>query len=313
MKSKFMLISVMLISMLQHSFYAATIYANDGTEIKSNTTICANDTYYYQSGDNGIYEGDIISTNSRMLLSTVTAKDGVLELAFPTSVENISVNVYNYGEKGKQLVDMYDFTVTDCGYEETANELKETTPKVDIEQIDSGLRLTYSAEDDYELYYNEVDAEDDAKFTKVRFKEGSATVPLTESIVQLTEVYTNDEGKEVTRYFEIENSESLVIRKLSNLDLTIIEPLDYIDMNILFRIVVALIFLVILYLINIKLVKKYKAKKNYRKKLKAYRLKKKEADKIKQQKIQQEKRKRYEMQKAKKEDQKRRANLEIRK
>ncbi len=312
MKSKFMLISVMLISMLQHSFYAATIYANDDTEIKTNSTLCANDTYYYESGDNGIYEGDIISTNSRILLDTTTARDGVLELMFPSNIENVSVNIYNYGDTGKQLVDIYDFTITDCNYEQVAPDFKETKPKVTIEQSGSNLLLSNS-DDNYDLYYNEVDADDDGKFTKVKFKDGDAVITPTENIIQLTEVYTNDEGKEVTRYFEIEIGENVVVRKLSNLDLTIIEPLDYIDISILLRIIFGLIVLIILYLINIKLMKKYKAKKMYRKKLKKYRIKKREAEMQKQQRLQEEKRKRYELQKAKKEDQQRRANLEIRK
>ncbi len=312
MKSKFMLISVMLISMLQHSFYAATIYANDGTEIKTNSTICANDTYYYESGDNGIYEGEIISSNSRILLDTATARDGVLELMFPSNIENISVNINNYGETGRQLVDIYDFTITDCGYEQVVTDFKETKPKVTIEQ--SGTNLAFSNSDDnYNLYYNEVDANDDGKFTKVKFKGGEATITPTESIIQLTEVYTNADGEEVTRYFEIEIGENIVVRKLSNLELTIIEPLDYIDISILLRIILGLIVLIILFLINIQLMKKYKAKKVYRKKLKMYRIKKREAEIQKQQRLQAEKRKRYELQKAKKEDQKRRANLEIRK
>lgn len=312
MKSKFMLISVMLISMLQHSFYAATIYANDGTEIKTNSTLCANDTYYYESGDSGIYEGDIISTNSRILLDTTTARDGVLELMFPSNIENVSVNIYNYGETGKHLVDIYDFTITDCNYEQVAPDFKETKPKVTIEQSGSNLLLSNS-DDNYNLYYNEVDAADDGKFTKVKFKDGDAVITPTENIIQLTEVYTNDEGKEVTRYFEIEIGENVVVRKLSNLDLTIIEPLDYIDISILLRIVFGLIVLIILYLINIKLMKKYKAKKMYRKKLKSI-VSKREKQRCKSNKDYKKKNASVtNYKKQKKEDQQRRANLEIRK
>lgn len=313
MRSKLMLSTIGLLLCSGINLSAATIFASDGSTVESDANICANDSYYYQTDNKNMYEADVISANSKVLLSTVNASNGEIEMSFPTNVENLSVYVFEYTDTGKELSDQFDFSISDCGYESIVEDYKTTAPKVGIEKRDSGLGLTAPDLENYKLYINQVEANDDGNSKQVKFKDGKADLTLESDIIQITEEYTNDEGKDKELFFELDLSNDIIIRRLSNLDLSVIAPMDYIDKKILIRIIGGLIALVILYLINIMFVKKYRAKKEYKRKYKE--LKAKHREQVKQKKLAEDnaKKEKYKQLKQKKLDKEHRANLEIRK
>lgn len=313
MRSKLMLITTAFILMLQLDVQAATIYASDGSQIADNSNICAYDSYYYEADSSEMLEASIVSTDTRMLLQTVHANDGEIEFVFPSNVSDLSIYVYSFEDNGKQLVDEYELKVSDCGYEETVDKYSTTNPQTKISVDGTTISFTKPELDDYHLYYNQVEENDDGKARELKFKDSVGSVELVSDYFQITEEYTNKDGKEVARYYEINLTDDPIIRKMKKLDLSIIEPMQYIDRVVLIRLFFGLIVLVILYLININLMKTYKAKKEYRRKLKVLKQKRREQIYRQRQEQELEKKKKYAQQKRKQAEQKQRANLEIRK
>lgn len=313
MKSKLMLSTAALLLATTVSVNASTIYANDGSEVKSNANICANDSYWYQTDSTDMVEADIVDTSSRMLLSTAAAENGEVELSFPSNADDLSVYVYNYTDKGRELTDQFNFKVSDCGYETTVEDYKSVAPKVVVEKTDTGVTLTTPDLQDYQLYVNQIEANDDGKSKKVKFKDGKADLTLESDVIQVTEEYTNDKGNVKEQFYEVDLSDDIIVRKLANLDLSIIKPMDYIDRTVLIRVVVGLIVLVILYLVKISLSKVYRSKKEYKRRYKEIQAKHREQAKQKHLAEQEAKRARYEQLKQRKIDSEHRANLEIRK
>lgn len=313
MKSKLMLSNIALLLATTVSVNAATIYANDGSEVKTNANICANDSYWYQTDSTNMVEADIVDTSSRMLLSTATAENGEIELSFPSNAEELSVYIYDYTDKGRELTDQFEFKVSDCGYETIVEDYKSIVPKVTVEKNDTAVTLIAPDLQDYQLYVNQIEVNDDGKSKKVKFKNGQADLALESDVIQITEEYTNDKGEVKEQFYEIDLSNDIIVRKLSNLELSIIKPMDYIDRSLLIRVIAGLIALVILCLIKISLTKTYRSKKEYKRQYKENQVKKRQQAKQKHLAKQEAKRARQEQLKQRKIDSEHRANLEIRK
>lgn len=308
-----MLLSIGLLLIVSKDLNAATVYASNGTPVESDSNICANDIYYYQTDSNGMYEADIVSTDSRLLVGTSNSTNGEIEFSFPIDAGDLTVYVYDYNGSDRKLVDTIKFTISDCGYEVINDEYKKLTLKTTISKTDLGYQFTQPDLEDYNLYLNQLELDDDGVSKKVKFKDGIANAAITEDKIQLTESYINDKGNEVDQYFEIDLTNDIIIRKISSLDLTVIEPMQYIDRHLLVRMLIGMIVLIILYLINIVLVKQYKAKKAYKRKYKLYQQKRREAALKKRQEEELRKKRKQQMIKQKKLESERRANLEIRK
>ncbi|WOO87238.1 hypothetical protein RZE82_08980 [Mollicutes bacterium LVI A0039] len=313
MKSKLILVTTMLVLFVQLDFEAATVYTSDGTELDSNSTVCAYDDYYYNTQSSEMFEAEIVDSNSKVLLSTVNAKNGEIKFTFPTNFENLIAYVYTYADGNPQLVEKFEFVVTDCGYEPTVDDYEIIAPQTTFSKSDLGVAFTEPVAKNYKLYINQVEENDDGKSMPVRFDNGVADIELTTDIIQIIEEYTNDSGKKVTKYFEINKEPDIVIRNLSDLDLQVIAPMDYIDKKVLIRILVGLITIIILYLVNMITVKKYRAKREYNRKLKAYKDKRR-AQLVKERQIEEFQRKQnIDKIRMVEQDRARRTNLEIRK
>lgn len=313
MKSKLMLISIGLLLLVSKDFSAATVYASNGTIVENDANICANDSYYYETDSNGMYEADIVSTESRQLLSTSNSLNGEIEFSFPANAGNLTVYVYQYEGNVRTLVDTFKFKISDCGYEVVVDDYKPLSIQTTITKSDIGYQFTKPDLEDYNLYINELEPDDNGTSKKVKFKDGIADLPISTDIIQLTESYINADGKEIEQYFEADLSSDPVIRKISSIQLTVIEPMQYLDRHVLIRIFLGLILLVILYLTNIMLVKQYRAKKEYKRKYALYQQKRREQAREKQQEEQLRKQRKQQIIKQKKLESERRANLEIRK
>ncbi len=313
MRSKILLITTVFLFMLQLDIKAATIYASDGSEITNNSSICANDSYYYQVDNNSMYEGEVVSTSNKMLLDTFYASNGEIEFIFPANVENLSVYIYEYSNSERQLIDKVEFSISDCGYEVVKDDYKFSAPQTKITLGNDSVIFSEPDVEDYKLYINQLEVDDDGKSNHVKFKEGVATIALDSDVVQLTEEFKNDKNENVTKYYEVDLSDEIIIRRLSELELTVIEPLEYIDVPLLIRTLLGLIVLVVLYLVNILLVKELRAKKEYKRKLK--KLKERRRRKIQEAKRQELelKRRQQAARNKEKQERERRANLEIRK
>lgn len=313
MRSKILLITTVFLFMLQLNIKAATIYASDGSEISNNSNICANDTYYYQVDSASMYEAEVIATSNNMLLDTFYSSNSVLEFVFPANVEDLSVYIFEYTNSDRKLVDKVEFSISDCGYEVITEDYKFNVPQTDITVDNNSIIFSEPTAEDYKLYINQLEVDDDGKSSHVKFKDGVSSIPLDSDVVQLTEEFKNNDGDDVTKYYEVDLSDGIIIRRLSNLELTIIEPLEYIDVPLLIRTLLGLIILVVLYLVNILLVKQLRAKKEYKLKLK--KIKERRRQKVKEAKKAELELKRQKQIARNKERQEseRRANLEIRK
>ncbi len=313
MRSKLMLMTTVFLLMLQLDFQAATIYASDGTVIDSNTSICANDIYTYETESSDMFEAEVVSTADNMLQTTFNASNGAFEFVFPANVEKLSVYIYDYSEEGRNLVDRYDFTVNDCGYESLVEDYKVSAPQVKLSKSELGIEFTEPTVDNYKLYINQVEEDDDQKSKQVKFKDGVADVEVTTDMIQLTETYTNSEGKDIEKFYEVDFTDDVIIRSVKDLELSVIEPMQYIDKNLLVRVLGGFIVLIILYLINLSLTKKYRSKKRYKKRMNEIKEKQRQQAIEKKQEQELEKKRKLAEKKRIKQERERRAKLEIRK
>lgn len=313
MNRKLILIGVLLLVVGSNDFNAATILASNGEEVTKGASICANDSYFYETDGNGMYEADIVDSNSRQLMATSNSANGEIELSFPANAGDLGVYIYEYDGAEKTLADSFEFSVSDCGYEVVTEDYKAIVPQTTMKKTETGYQFTQPELEDYSLYINELEANDDGVSKKVRFKDGIGEVAITTDLIQLTESYINDEGSVTEHYFEIDLRNDGMVRQISNVKLTVIEPLEYIDIDILIRIVVGFIVLIVLYIVNLTYVKKYRAKKNYKKKYKLYQMKKKEEAKQKREEERLEKERKAKELEQQKLESERRANLGIRK
>lgn len=313
MKSKLMLIAAFVMLVGQVDYSAATIFASDGSPIDNSANICANDSYFYQTDSSDMYEAKVVGTDTDMLLTTTHAKNGEIEFLFPANVPNLSVYIYDYKQSDATLVDQFEFKVSDCGYESVTEDYKVTTPKTTISLTDQTLTFTEPDNPNYNLYVNPIEENDNGQSTRLKFHDGIATLEMTTNTVQITEDYTSDSGKEVTRYFELDLGEEPIIRKMDNLKLSVIEPMDYISRPHLIRIIAGFIALVILYIAYIRLRKQYKARKQYIRKAKEIKARQKQKLYEKKQAQDLAQKQKLREQKNAQAERERRQNLEIRK
>ncbi len=310
MRSKLMLMTTVFLLTLQLDFQAATIYASDGTVIDSNTSICANDTYTYETDSNDMFEAEIVSTANNMLQTTLNASNGVIEFEFPANVDKLTAYIYDYTDEGRNLADSYDFTVTDCGYESVVEDYNVAAPLVTFKKSEQTVTFTAPEADNYKLYINQIEENDDQQSKQVKFKDGVADVEVTTDMIQLTETYTDKEGSEIEKFYEVDFTDKQIIRNVKDLQLSVIEPLNYIDVHILLRVLGGLIVLIILYLINLKLLKQYRSKKRYKQRMNEMKAKRREqlVQAKKEQEL--EKKSKIDEKKSKQKESERLANLE---
>lgn len=313
MKSKLMLMSIGVLLLVTQDFSASTVYASDGTTVENDSNICANDSYYYQTDTNGMYEADIVSTDTRQLLATSNSSNGEIEFMFPANAGALNVYVYQYTDSQRSLVDTSQFTISDCGYEVVVDDYETLKMQTTITKTEDGYQFTKPDLDDYNLYINELEPNDDGISKKVKFKNDVADIQVATDVIQLSETFISSKGKQKVQYFEIDLSDQMVIREISNIHLNVIAPMEYLDRKILIRIVLGLIVLVILYLMNTMLVKQYRARKEYKRKYELYQKKQREQRRKEQQEELLRKQRKQQMIKQKKLESERRANLEIRK
>lgn len=293
------------------NFDASELVTVNGEAVGNN--VCANSSYYYTLDSNSMYEADILNSDTGVLQQTINAQNGSFEFVFPANVESLSIYTFEFTDQGKTLVNNFDLTVSDCGYEVITEDYSNPAPKFDVTVDESNITLSESDLEDYKLYINFVEDGDDHKFTRVRFDEGEAIIPIETNTVQFTETYSGDAGKEIENYYEVDISEPTIIRKLSTLELQIIKPLSYIDKMKLIDVLLGLIILFVLMIFFINTSRKYRIEKKHRQKMIALK-KKKEQEKIEaERKAQLLRQKKLAEKKAKIEEKKARQNLEVRK
>lgn len=314
MKSKLMLTTAALLLITQFNYDAAELYGNDGSVVTDGSQICANAEYTFETTSNNNVEANIVSTKDSTLLATANAKNGSVELMFPSNIKDLSVYFYEYTNDDRELLDSVNVTVSDCGYEVVTDDYKSSKPKASFELTDTGITFTMPELTDYKLYVNSLDKDDDGKAAPVHFKDGTGSIETTSDVIQVTEQYVNDDGKDVERYFEIDTSDDIIIiRHLSNLDLQLIKPLEYIDKKTLVYVFLGLIAFVFLYILYLITKKQYNAKKRYKRKIKELKVKKQQEVEEQRKRKLREKKRLLEEQEKKKRDSEHRANLEIRK
>ncbi len=267
MRNKLIIIIGLFVANMSIDIVAASIYTSDGSEISNQSSVCANDTYEYVSDKLNI-EMEILMSDRNLLLQSQNAINGNIKFMLPVVDYPLNIRVYNYTDDSKELIDSYNFEVTDCGYEQVVSDFDATVPQVTY-TLNNGI-ISFQVPDieDYELYINQVEENDDQKSRKLKFKNGVAEYEINEEIIQITEKYPNEEGVIENHYFEYNTKED-VTRSLSSFTLSVISPLQYINYNLVIRILLALIVLVTLILIKIKLQKKYKKLKRREKRKKA--------------------------------------------
>lgn len=313
MKSKLMLTTAGLLMITQFNYEAAELYGTDGSVVTDGSQVCANAEYSYETNSTSNVEANIVSTKDSTLLATTNANDGIVNLMFPTNIEDLTIYFYEYTTDGRDTIDSLNVTVSDCGDEVVTDDYKSSKPKASFELADAAITFTMPDSTDYKLYVNSLDENDDGKAVPVHFKDGVGTVETTSSVIQVTEQYVNDDGKNVERYFEIDTADEVVIRHLSNLDLQLIKPLEYIDKKTVIHILVGLTVFIFLYILYLITKKQYKAKKKYKRKVKELKAKKqRELEEERKRKLREKKRVLEEQEKIKR-DSEHRANLEIRK
>lgn len=313
MKRKLILISVVFSIFASFEFKAASLYANNGTEVASGSSICANDSYFYKTKSNGMYEAEIIDGKNSTLLATSNSKNGEIELVFPLNASSLTIRIFEYKDQQRSLVDTMEFTVSDCGYEVVKEDYTGSSPLTKITKTDEGYQFTEPEQKNYKLYVNQLEEDDDGTSQKIRFKDGVGKKTITADILQITETYTNDKGKSVKKFYEIDFTDGMVIRELSNIDLNIIEPMDYIDKNILVRIMISMMIIVVLFLMKVVLAKRYNARREYLLKVKRYHERQRELERQQKLKQQQLKKRKEQALRQKQLESERRANLGIRK
>lgn len=310
-KMIFGLIAVIVMGTVQ--FNASTVYASDGSVIDKGSVICANDTYRYELDSQVMAEADIIASDDSSYLTSFNANNGVFELIFPANIKNLGIYIYEFESEGKTLLEKVDFEVADCGYESVTEDYKLQKPKVAIEKSDLGIKFTNPEIEGYKLYINQITDDDDGQSKQVHLKSGSAEIELESDVVQITEEYPNQKGELKDYFYEIDLSDDLLVRQIKNTKLSVIEPLKYIDIDTLIRIILGLISLIALWIIKIKLAKKYRFEKRAHKKRKQLRMQQ-ESDKKNAEKEEIiAKQKKLNKQKREKLDSERRANLQVRK
>lgn len=315
MKRKLILICVAFTMFASLDFKAATIYATNGSEVTDYGNLCANDSYFYKTENNGMYQAEIINSKNHVLQATSNSNNGEIELVFPANAGELAIKVYEYVNKERTFVETVKVGVSDCGYDSVVDDYNATAPLTTITKTDLGYQFTEPDMENYTLYVNQLETKDDTGTSQsVKFADGVATEEVTADVLQITETYPNKEGKEVNVYYEVDfSNDELEIRKLSSVDLKVIEPMEYIDKKILIRTFIGLIILVILYLLNISFSKRYRARKAYLKKYKLYQEKQKEAQRAQKLRNQELKKKKELAIQQQKLESERRANLGIRK
>lgn len=313
MKHKFMATFIALVAFLGIDFNAATIYASNGVEVTNTNNICANDIYTYQTDSDGMYEADIVDTDNRQLLTTVNSQNGEIDLTLPANAGDLTVYIYGYEKQARKLVDTYKFSVSDCGYDEVTKNYKALPIQTKIKKTDTGYQFTEPKAEGYKLYINQIEDNDDGTSKRVKFKKGVADIESTSNVVQLTENYFNVKGKPVENFYEVDFSNGMVIREITDVQLKVIKPMQYIDREVLIRVVIGFIVLVVLYLLKTIFVKRYRARKQYLKKYKKYQEKRIAEEKKKKMRELELKKRKQEALKQKRLESERRANLSIRK
>lgn len=272
MKIKLTIFTIVFILLSTYQFQATTLISDNESIAASGDVICANASYYYQGDETKDYQALIYNQNG-VYLSFTNSTNGVIEFVFPENATAIAIDIYQITNNSKTYIETMDFTVEACGYDQVTDEPATEYPNntVNFTSTLEGDKMTVTAPelDNYKLLYNVIEENDNGLFTQLEFIEGKAEITLDSDVVQFEEEYTNTEGKTYTKYYEYNTQPVPRFRILTNLNVTVINPVDYIDKSIIMRLLYGLIALVILLIIKIIFSRKYKKKKLYNQKIRA--------------------------------------------
>lgn len=266
MKTLFLVILFVLISILNVCAEEIQLYNDELTYFSNNDTICANRIYYI---DNPVSYQEIVikDADTDIILEVYNANSETLELVFPENAGNIEVVVTDYSSTGEldlSTEQSIHFTVESCGYEIIKEDYAKQQPYATFTLANNIITVTPPTDvENYEFTYKFVEQDAGREKTEVE----SFEIPLEgHSVIQFTETYINSEGILVTNYFELEinpMTQSFFIRNVDDFEINTIDIKSLVNTRLLMFILI-LIFILIILLFKHKRVKKKLKKSNER-------------------------------------------------
>lgn len=258
---------VFIVSTINISASELKVYNDQGVEFTSTDEICANRSYFVETNDS-YREIMILDKTTSQVLDVFNSNSNEMEIIFPEDTNNIKIVSTLYTEDG--VLDLtteqeINVSVVNCDYEIVVEPYDRTTVLSFVEYDGENIYLSKPTNmySDYSLTYQLLD--DKLAHTIDFSQEQKVTVNLVENtVVQLTENYTNIDGEIITTFYEIEvnpQTKSFFVRSVNGFEVKKIEKLDVFDMKLLITSLILFVVAIMLHIWYIRVRSQYKNEK----------------------------------------------------
>lgn len=212
-------------------------------------SVCANTPYYIDSTA-AYQEIVILDADTHTIMEVLNTNSETTELVFPDNAGEIILVTTDYDHAGMldpSTEETITLNVENCGYTAVTDEYNSKIPAATFEVTTNDIIVTPPTKyDDYVFTYKFIDETEGKEF------DNSENVNITldgNTIIQFTEKYTNEEGKTITNYYELEiNSETnnYFIRAVDSFEISTIDSKDLINVKALLAMIILFLLLLIM-------------------------------------------------------------------
>lgn len=257
------IIAIVLMLVVPTKVMASEITNESGETISSSDEICANESYYISSDDK--YRNImVLDSKTKQILDVFNSNASQLEVVFPENTEDVILVSTTYDDNG--ILDptseiSLPITVSNCGNEAVVDEYDRTSILATTSYDGTNVVLTKPADvENYSLTYQFVSSKN-AKVENFD-KADTLTIPMVdETILQISETYTDTNGKDVVTYYEMEvnpSTKTYFIRNIDSFDVKMINKVNVVNKKL---VVITLFLLIVAFILNVRYIRARKAYK----------------------------------------------------
>lgn len=249
MKKILIVLMFLLLSRISLNAEEISLY-NDYMEYFSDgDTICSNKPYYMDS-TTGYKEVVILDAQTHVILEVLNTNAVTTELVFPDNAGEIIIVTTEYDESGvldSTTEETLNLSVENCEYSVVKEDYNAKVPAATFEVSNTNILVTPPTKyDDYVFTFKFVEEENGKEYDNSE----AIDIALEENtIIQFTETFTNEEGKLVTNYYELEiNSDTAnyYIRNVNSFEISTIDAKELINFKALLMMMILFLLLLIM-------------------------------------------------------------------
>lgn len=231
-------------------------------------SVCAN-TPYYIDNTASYQEITILDAETHTIMEVLNTNATTTELVFPENAGEIIVMTTDYDQAGMldtSTEESVTLNVESCGYPVVKEDYNSDIPLASFEVTSNNIVVTPpSGYDNYVFTYKFIDHADGKEF------DDSADIEIIleeNTVIQFTEKYSDEEGKTITNYYELEinsTTNNYFIRSVDSFEISTINSKDLINIKALIAMIVLFLLLMIMRNKHRRLKRKIKKKEETKK------------------------------------------------